>query len=269
MENQKNIFLKKTFVAITGASRGLGRCIALQFAAKFPPNSVFVLMARNEQKLESVKSEILSQTPNVTVLVRQYDQSSVEKDYFKGIFNEVLSGNYLSENDFDQVMIVHNCAKAVALSKYCLELCDSEEVRNAFNINLIGMILLNTSFFQTFSDSKKSRVVVIMSSACTSIPMRCMHLYSAAKAGRDMYMRVLAAEEPSLRILTFAPGASYTDMMTEVETDCTDKVIADMLKQFREDGKVTLPEVPISKLVQILEENTFENAVYVESESLF
>ncbi|XP_033761982.1 sepiapterin reductase-like [Pecten maximus] len=269
MEQQQNIFLKKTFVAITGASKGLGRCIALQFAAKFPVNTVFVLMARNEQALENVKSEITSKTPNVTVLVQQYDQGSVGKDYFKDIFNEILSGNNLSENDFEQFMIVHNCATATDGSKRSLELCDSVEVRSNFDINLTGMILLNTSFFQTFSDSKKSRVVVNMSSISGSAPMTCLHLYCAGKAARDMYMRVLAAEEPSIRILTFAPGVVDTDMLKGVERGCTDDAMVAMLKQFREGGKVTLPEIPISKLVEILEANTFENAVFTESDTLF
>ncbi|XP_033761987.1 sepiapterin reductase-like [Pecten maximus] len=269
MEQQQNIFLKKTFVAITGASKGLGRCIALQFAAKFPANTVFVLMARNEQALENVKSEIVSKIPNVTVLVRQYDQGIVEKGYFNDIFNEILLRNKLSENDFQQFMIVHNCAAVIGLSKKTLELCDSVEVRNAFDINLIGMILLNTSFFQTFSDSKKSRVVVNMSSAAASTPVRYMHLYCAGKAARDMYMRVLAAEEPSLRILTFAPGSSDTDLAKTVERCCPDKVVAALMKRLREEGRITLPETPISKLVDILEENTFENAVCLESDKIF
>ncbi|XP_069111883.1 sepiapterin reductase-like [Argopecten irradians] len=268
-KKQENVFLRKSFVAITGASRGLGRSMALQFVDKLPPTSVIVLMARNEQALQSVKSEIVSKTTTVTVLVQQFDQGNVEKDNFKGMFDQILSQNKLSSNDFEQFMVVHNCAVITAASKNVLDLCDAEEVRSAFDINVTGMILLNTSFFQTFSDSSKSRVVVNVSSSAAANPIQCMHLYCAGKAARDMYMRVLAAEEPSLRILTFAPGASDTDMMRGVESCCLNKELIGLLKHFREIGKMTKPDTPISKMVEILEENKFENAVYMESDKVF
>ncbi|OWF39685.1 sepiapterin reductase-like [Mizuhopecten yessoensis] len=268
MAEPHNIFLKKTFVAITGACRGLGRSIALQFGAKFPPNSVMVLM--DILPLESVKSEVLSVAPNIDVLVRHFDQgNSEDKNYFKGIFSRLLQDNNFSQNDFEQYMIVHDCATMGDLSKRSLELSDSTFVRKYFDINVTGMILLNTSFFQTFSDSSKSRVVVNMSSAHTSVPLASYHLYCAGKAARDMYMRVLAVEEPSLRILIFSPGCSDTDMAKQVEKTCMDKSVVEMLQKFRADGTMTSPDVPISTLVQILEENTFENAVYVESVKLF
>ncbi|OWF39687.1 sepiapterin reductase-like [Mizuhopecten yessoensis] len=264
MADHTNIFLKKTFVAITGASRGLGRSIALQFSVNLPANSVIVLMARNSQALESVKFEVMSVAPNIKVLVRNYDQGNLENtDYFKDIFNELLLQNDISRDDFEQYIIVHNCATIGDVTKRSLELSDSTLVRKYYDINLTGMILLNTSFFQTFSDSTKSRVVVNMTSTSTYDPLASFHLYSAGKAARDMYMRVLAVEEPSLRILTFAPGASDTDMAKEVERLCMNKPFLERLKGLRADGKLTRPDTPISKLVQILEENTFENAAYV------
>ncbi|OWF39678.1 sepiapterin reductase-like [Mizuhopecten yessoensis] len=270
MAEHPNIFLKKSFVAITGASRGLGRSIAIQFSVKLPPNSVIVLMARNKEALESVKCEVSSVALDINIVVRQYDQGNAANgDYFKDIFNDLLLENNISQNDFEQYMIVHNCAILCDVSKRSLELSDSTSVRKYFDINLTGMILLNTSFFQTFCGSTKSRVVVNMTSVASLTPMPALHLYCAGKAARDMYMRVLAVEEPSLRILTFASGVSDTDMVKEMERLTLNESSVDMLKKMRADGKMTLPETPIAKLVQILEENKFENAVYIESDKLF
>ncbi|OWF39689.1 sepiapterin reductase-like [Mizuhopecten yessoensis] len=269
MAEHPNILLKKTFVAIAGASRGLGRSIALQLSAKLPSNSVIVLMARNSRALGSVKFEVMSVAPNIKVLVRYYDQGNLENtDYFKDIFNELLLENEISEDDFEQYMIVHNCATIGDVTKRSLELSDSTSVRKYFDINLTGMILLNTSFFQTFMDSTKSRVVVNMTSAATSIPIASLHLYCAGKAARDMYIRVLAVEEPSMRILTFAPGSADTEMAKEVERFSMNKYFVGKIKELRANGKTKHPDTPIFKLVQILEENTFENAVYVESDKI-
>ncbi|XP_060085852.1 sepiapterin reductase-like [Ylistrum balloti] len=270
MVRWSSVETQKSFVAITGASRGLGRCIALQFGAKFPPDSGLVLMARNLEALESVKSEMISQSLNVKIVVRQYDQGNTEDaDYFNDIFTDLLSTNNISPSDFEQFMIVHNCANIGDVSKHSLELSDAKFVQKYFDVNLTGMILLNTSFFRTFSDSTKARVVVNMTSAVTSTPLPTMHLYCAGKASRDMFMRVLAVEDPSLRILTFAPGASDTDGTRGIEANSRSKPLIETLKQLRNNGKITFPETPISKLVQILEENSFENAVYVESDKLF
>ncbi|XP_021375761.1 sepiapterin reductase-like [Mizuhopecten yessoensis] len=178
MAEHPNIFLKKTFVAITGASRGLGKSIALQFGAKFPPNSAMVLM--DVLPMDSVKSEVLSVAPTINVLVRHFDQGILEdKYYFKGIFTRLLQENTFSQNDFEQYMVIHNCATLCDVSKRSLELSDSTSVRKYFDINLTGMILLNSSFFQTFSDSTKSRVIVNMTSAHTSTPTASVHLYCA------------------------------------------------------------------------------------------
>ncbi|XP_069112521.1 sepiapterin reductase-like [Argopecten irradians] len=266
MDKHFSIFIPKTFAVITGASRGLGRSMALQFGAKFPDGSVLVLMSRNVENLESVKSEVTLSSPNIKVLVQQYDQGDVENvEFFKGVFSNILLENCFNVSDFDQYMIVHNCASLGDITKRSLEVSDFRSVRTYYDVNVTGMILLNTSFFQTFSDSSKPRIVINISSACACAPLAAFGLYCSGKIARDMYMRVLAEEEPSLRILTFAPGCADTEMSREVETLCLNS----SMKTFRANGIMKHPDVPITILVKILEENEFENAAFIESEKVF
>ncbi|XP_033761322.1 sepiapterin reductase-like isoform X1 [Pecten maximus] len=265
MEKRENIFLKKSFVAITGASRGLGRCITLQFAVKFPPNSVLVLMARNVEALESVRTELKATTPNITVLVRQYNQGETDEGYFNGIFDSLLTENKLSKGDFEQVMLVHNCATTGDIENAALQLCDVNRVRSYYDINLCGMILLNTNFFATFCDPSLSRAVVNITSLASQRPMPSLHLYCAGKAARDMFFRVLSAEEPSIRILTYAPGAVDTDMMRDMEANVSSASLRKALNGLREDGKLLTPEESVADLIQVLEDNTFDNAEYVNN----
>ncbi|XP_069112522.1 sepiapterin reductase-like [Argopecten irradians] len=263
MDKHCNIFILKTFAVITGASRGLGRSMAIQFGSKFPDGSVLVLMSRNVDDLESVKSEVMLSSPNIKVLVQQYDQGDVENvEFFKGVFSNILFENCIKASDFDQYMIVHNCASLCDVTKRSLEVSDFHSVRTYYDINVTGMILLNTSFFQTFSDSSKPRIVINISSAAACVPLLSLGLYCSSKIARDMYMRVLAEEEPSLRILTFAPGCADTDMAREAEALC----INNSLKNFRADGIMKHPDEPIAILVKILEENEFENATFIESD---
>ncbi|XP_033761326.1 sepiapterin reductase-like [Pecten maximus] len=265
MEKRENIFLKKSFVAITGASRGLGRCITLQCAVKFHPNSVLVLMARNVEALKSVRTELKATTPNITVLVRQYDQGKTDEGYFNGIFDSLLTENKLSKDDFEQVMLVHNCATSGDKEKTALQLCDADRVRSYYDINLCGMILLNTSFFATFCDPSLSRVVVNITSLASQRPMPPLHLYCAGKAARDMFFRVLSAEEPSIRVLTYAPGPIDTDMMRDMEANVSSTSFRKMIKGLREDGKLLTPKETAADLIQVLEDNTFDNAEYLSN----
>ena len=52
MASAKLLFREPTFATITGASRGLGRAIAIELAAEFCSGSVIVITARNKEDLE-------------------------------------------------------------------------------------------------------------------------------------------------------------------------------------------------------------------------
>ncbi|XP_033761503.1 sepiapterin reductase-like [Pecten maximus] len=226
MEKRENIFLKKSFVAITGASRGIGRCMALKFAVKFPPNSVLVLMARNVEALESVRTELQATTPNITVLVRQYDQGKTDEGYFNGIFDSLLTEGKCSKDNFKQVMLVHNCATIGDKDKTALQLCDADRVRSYFDINLSNEF---------------------------------------CKAARDMFFRVLSAEEPSIRVLTYAPGGVDTGMLRDLEANSSSTPFRQMLNGLRQDGQILAPEETVVNLVRVLEDNAFENADHVDN----
>ncbi|OWF39683.1 sepiapterin reductase-like [Mizuhopecten yessoensis] len=265
MEKHESIFLKKSFVVITGSSRGLGKSMALQFGGKFPPDSVLVLMARNVEALESVRTDLIELVPESTVLVKQYDQGNTDIAYFDGIFDNLLAENKLSKDDFDQVVVVHNCATTGDNVKTALQLCDANHVRSYYDINLVGMILLNTSFFTTFSDSAKSRVVINITSGASQLPAPSLHLYCAGKAARDMFFRVLATEEPSIRILTYAPGAVDTEMLRDLETNASSAAFRKVLNDLRKDDKLKTSAEAVTDLIYVLEDNTFDNAVFVNN----
>ncbi|XP_069111886.1 sepiapterin reductase-like [Argopecten irradians] len=266
MEKPDQVFHKKSFVAITGASRGIGRSMALKFAAMFPPKSVLVLMARNVEALEIVRTELMTLTPNVTVIIRQYDQGKTDQGYFDGIFDSVLSENKITKGDFEQAMLVHNCASTGDKDRTGLQHCDGDRVRSYFDTNLCGMILLNSSFFSTFCGPSPARVIVNISSGGAQRPAPSLSLYCAGKAARDMFFRVLSTEEPSVRILTYAPGAVDTVMLQDLEENTSSLAMQTMINGIREDGKLLTPEAAVDDLVYVLQENKFNNAEHVDNQ---
>lgn len=69
------------------------------------------------------------------------------------------------------------------------------------------MLCLTSGTLSAFPDSPGlSKTVVNISSLCALQPFKGWALYCAGKAARDMLYQVLAAEEPSVRVLSYAPG---------------------------------------------------------------
>ena len=84
---------------------------------------------------------------------------------------------------------------------------DLAEVNNYWALNLTSMFCLTSGTLNAFRDSPGlSKTVVNISSLCALQPYKGWGLYCAGKAARDMLYQVLAAEEPSVRVLSYAPG---------------------------------------------------------------
>lgn len=61
---------------VIGASRGIGKQIAISLASDCAQDSAFVLLARNGGLLEQVKTEIMELNPNAKVVALIADFSS-------------------------------------------------------------------------------------------------------------------------------------------------------------------------------------------------
>lgn len=62
---------RHSFVVVTGASRGIGRNLAIKFGSLVAPNSTLVLLARSSPDLEDTRKQVLAANPNVDVKVGQ------------------------------------------------------------------------------------------------------------------------------------------------------------------------------------------------------
>ena len=70
-------------ILITGASAGLGRGMALQFAAR---GRHLALCARRLHELESLRTEIVTRYPEVTVVIRELDVTDTARVF--SVFEE-------------------------------------------------------------------------------------------------------------------------------------------------------------------------------------
>jgi sepiapterin reductase len=189
------IFDKKTCCVVTGASRGLGKAIAINLASKLSPPSLLVLLSRDTETLERVKmdirqkSELVETTSidivthsSIDIVTHSFDQANLDQRFLGNLFAEILAAANRTSGDFEQAIIVHNAGTLGDPSKYVRDLTDVDTVKHNFDMNVSGMILLNSAFLQTFTEiNAPSRIVVQITSLSGVQPHKSWSLYCTGK----------------------------------------------------------------------------------------
>jgi len=173
-----SLFTKKSCYIIVGASKGLGKSIAVNFAKKANNESVFLLLSRNTQLLEVVKSEINTSCPQLKVVTQQFDQGEMDETKFANVFETAFSQKNLSKDNFQQAVIVHNAGTLGDNSKFTRDMSNVDQLKTYFDINLTGTILLNTAFLKFFTQDKcPARYAVNITSITAIQPFKNFSLY--------------------------------------------------------------------------------------------
>ncbi|PIK57652.1 putative sepiapterin reductase-like [Apostichopus japonicus] len=253
-----------TFCVVTGASRGIGKEIAIQLAQKLGPNSSVQLVARNQQALEDTADKIRERVDgSVQVRCVAADLSNVESVTNA---NQEIFDNVKDISTFSHAILVHNAASLGDTSKYARELDDVDSLQKFCLLNMSGPISLTSAFFKVFGHGKDSlrKTVVQLTSDNGTTPYKTMHVYCMAKAGRDMFFRVMALEEPEVRILSYDPGAVDTDMFKQTFSS-PDKDLVSAVGDISKQTYFLKPEQSAGALVKALEKDKYENATVVRA----
>lgn len=167
---------QKAFFLMTGASRGIGRAIAIECAAKMATGSVIVLIARTSAGLEETKAQILAKNPsNVTVFLLNMDLTRPTNEQINSIFDLTLTDRNLDE--FKLSMIVHNVGSIGDIKQYAKHLNDVEQWHDYFAINMFSVIALNSEFMKRFNAINCRRLIVNITSKCGLVPCKSLTMY--------------------------------------------------------------------------------------------
>lgn len=252
-----NLWDKKTFAVVTGASRGIGRAIVEKLAEQVAPGSLLLLISRDEASLTSIQQTIQKAKPSIEVEVGISDLSTCTEDTLGEIFTNVLSKHDIES--FTRALCIHNAGSLGNPSTRCADHTEIEYCTNYFRLNLASVIVLNSLFLKLFSNNLQ-RTVVNISSLCGVVPCSSLSLYCSGKAARDMFFKVLAVEEPNLRVLNYAPGPVETAMRNQIIDDAWDTTLVDMFKQ----GPVLDPETTAKRLIHLLIEDRFKSGDHID-----
>jgi len=189
--------LANRIAVVTGASRGIGKAIALEFAA----NSVsVVLVGRDEAKL----AETLSETKRLGAEANVFQADVTEE-------NDVLALESDIRSRFGHVDILVNSA-GINLRKPLVEFT-LEEWRRVIDTNLTSVFLMCRSIVPLMRGREYGRIINL-SSTMGHVSLAGRSAYSASKAGLLGLTRALALElaNDKITVVSISPGPFATEL---------------------------------------------------------
>lgn len=253
-----------TLGIISGASRGIGRAIAIELAKKVGPASTFYLTARSMESLEEtahvIKRDVDKKLDIRCVSIDMSDERSVSG------FNKSIFSNVGDISRFSHAVLVHNAGSIGIIDKKARELHDISAIQNYFFFNMTAPITLTSAFLQHLANnhSKLRKTVVQITSLSVTAPQKSMHLYCTGKAGREIFFRVMALEEPDVKILSYDPGLVNTDLYTGLQSS-TDTEMRMLAKNLSGQPFFLSPQQSAETLCNVLEEDKYESGSIVRA----
>ncbi|PIK57651.1 hypothetical protein BSL78_05426 [Apostichopus japonicus] len=253
-----------TLGIVTGASRGIGRAIALQLAKRIGPSSSLYLTARSKQGLEETAHVISKEVNNNIDITCISSDLSNEKSVTK-LTDNLFGDLRKKKSDFSHAILVHNAATLGPLGKYSREVSDAGDIQNYCLLNITSPIVLTSLFLQLFGENSGLRKTVVqLTSRSGVLPQKTMHLYGMGKAARDMYFRVVALEEPQVKVMNFNPGFVNTEMFSGLQGSVMP--ILDVKDFFFQSNLTFLkPEESAGAMLTAVEEDQFESGATILS----
>lgn len=249
---------KVSHMLVTGASRGIGRAMAVTFSKKLGPGSQVVLAARDSTKLEKVKDEIMQSNPKIQVVSHPMDLGQCSKEDLGQLFSS-------QAGEVEQGIIIHNVGTTGDVSKKAKECSDMSAWEENFRLNVFNVALLNNIFLERFKD--KRRYVYNLSAKAAFVPFESFGIYCPNKAARHMYFKVLAEEEKrdkNLTILQYYPGPVDTEMVANMESNSCSTMLRTFFKTSKAKKQIMSPEETAQQFLAIVEKGAFKSGDFMD-----
>ena len=207
------LLARRSFCVVTGGSRGLGREISLRLSQGWSTAGVaadLVVLSRDRDAMLETKRMIEKSAPGVAVHVIQADLGEIKS--LDEINAKVWSLHDASRHE--QAILVLNAGTIGNLSQPISQQTCPEAIQNHMAVNFTS----NWSLCANFLSKIKSgpRLIIHITSLLGRVPMAGFAAYGSAKAACSLFVQILAAENPDVRVLNYSPGPLDTDMFHKI-----------------------------------------------------
>lgn len=207
----KEKILNNQVAVITGASRGIGRDIALCYAREGA--SLLLVSIKNTKRLTEVQQET-EQLGSKSVIV----MGDVSKPEFcESVFNEAMS-------QFGRVDILVNCAGTITRTP--VEKITLDEWHRVIDVNLHGAFYMCRMFLPSMREQKYGKVVNVTSQMAYIPHPSASPSYEVSKAGLAALTRHLAFHYAKYNVCVnaIAPGSIDTDMPKSISKEARNRL---------------------------------------------
>ncbi|MCE2717749.1 MAG: SDR family NAD(P)-dependent oxidoreductase [Dolichospermum sp.] len=189
---------------ITGASRGIGRAIALELAKQGMKR--LILVARDRQKLAEVAAQIEALGVETTIMALDLTQS---------IYVNIAVAQLW--RSYGPIHLLVNCAGVAHQNSFLQS--KLPQLQEELSVNLLGMYTL-TSLIAKRMVSQKKGIIVNVSSLMGKVAAPTMATYSATKFAIVGFTQALRQElaQHNIRVIALLPSLTETDMVRDLKS---------------------------------------------------
>jgi sepiapterin reductase len=269
-------------VVVTGASRGLGRAIAVEFA-RLPNVRSLILIARTtldatKEEAAAVAQRTEPDRSNLNVITIQADLGNLETlDETIATISEEVRKQQQQESEQHNVapqrLIFINNAGSLGFIGRATEIPSIRVVQSAIDLNVTSALWMAVCLTKSSSipQPTSSTLIVNISSMVAIQPFPSLALYSAGKAARDAFFQAMAAEEPprgspaaatttTIKTLNYAPGPLETDMTEEMRS--CERLDESLKPHYAK--QLVHPTDSARVLVELVQKNEFESGRHID-----
>lgn len=234
-------------IIITGASKGLGNALALNYLSK--GYSVY--------SISRTKADNLSEVTQI-----ECDLSDLEG--LKTAFTTLL--NTMRATSPTSLMLINNAGSLGTVSH--LENIDSDNIIQTVNLNYTAPLLLNSIFIKQTEDWKINRSIRTISSGAATSSIDGWSVYSSSKAAIDQMTKAMGVEQANktnpVHTLSIYPGVVDTQMQGEIRNSKSEDFSnIEKFKDMKANNELASPESVAQLVYKIDKDSSLDNGSVV------
>ena len=194
--------MKNKVILITGANKGIGKTLSLEFS-KMGVN--IVLLGRNEESLDGVYDEIIA-TTSAKPLIIKCDLGNIDANGAKQINDEIMRAYGRLDG------VIFNAAKLGKMST--IEDYEEDIWKEVFNINLHSAFIISKEILPALKAAPNGRII-FTSSGVAEVGKAFWGAYSASKFAVKGLAEILRDEldtTSNVKVFNYDPGKTRTSM---------------------------------------------------------
>jgi sepiapterin reductase len=250
---------KTTYLLVTGASKGIGKRMAIETSRNLQSGSRVVLLARSLEGLQSTKEEILEINDALQVFTIPLDLTKPSIDQIDDVINQSFDASL----NFELALIIHNVGTLGDVSKWVKDIESYDELNSYFNVNVHAPTILNNRLLKAIPAATK-KLIVNLTSKAAICPFKSFGFYCMGKAAREMYFRMLAEEEKGILVLNYSPGPVESDMTIYAQSNSVSDETSGMFKNLRETRTILTAEQTTKRFLEVVVKGNYKSGDHID-----